>query len=135
MAEALESLFPEVKFGIGPPIENGFYYDVDLGEKSFGEEDLVALEKKMLACPTVRCCRRSFQEMIIAIHLVHEQWVTLDDLAEQLKRQNPLWDRLTFRSEADNLVPGLRGRLRRFRENRVEAALRCARRPRALDRS
>lgn len=46
-AEALEALHPGVKFGIGPPIENGFYYDVDLGEKTFGEEDLVAVEKKM----------------------------------------------------------------------------------------
>ncbi|MBI1768028.1 MAG: threonine--tRNA ligase [Bacteroidetes bacterium] len=46
-AEALEALYPGVKFGIGPPIENGFYYDVDLGEKTFGEEDLAAVEKKM----------------------------------------------------------------------------------------
>jgi threonyl-tRNA synthetase len=47
MAEALEALYPGVKFGIGPPIENGFYYDVDLGEKPFGEDDLLALEAKM----------------------------------------------------------------------------------------
>jgi threonyl-tRNA synthetase len=47
MAEALEALHPGVKFGIGPPIENGFYYDVDLGDKSFGEDDLAALENKM----------------------------------------------------------------------------------------
>lgn len=47
MAEALEALHPGVKFGIGPPIENGFYYDVDLGDKPFGEEDLAALEGKM----------------------------------------------------------------------------------------
>lgn len=47
MAEALEALHPGVKFGIGPPIENGFYYDVDLGDKPFGEEDLAALESKM----------------------------------------------------------------------------------------
>ncbi|MBR9923356.1 MAG: TGS domain-containing protein, partial [Bacteroidetes bacterium] len=33
MAEALEELYPDVKFGIGPPIENGFYYDIDLGDK------------------------------------------------------------------------------------------------------
>src|SRR6185436_4281617 len=46
-AEALEALYPGVKFGIGPPIENGFYYDVDLGDKVFGEEDLAAVEKKM----------------------------------------------------------------------------------------
>ncbi len=48
MAEALEALYPGVKFGIGPPIDNGFYYDIDLGERSFGEEDLVKVEAKML---------------------------------------------------------------------------------------
>ena len=48
LAEALEALYPGVKFGIGPPIENGFYYDVDLGTKAFGEEDLQAVEKKMI---------------------------------------------------------------------------------------
>ena len=48
LAEALEALYPGVKFGIGPPIENGFYYDVDLGEKTFGEDDLVKVEAKML---------------------------------------------------------------------------------------
>lgn len=48
LAEALEELYPGVKFGIGPPIENGFYYDVDLGGKDFGEDDLAAVEKKMV---------------------------------------------------------------------------------------
>lgn len=48
LAEALEALYPGVKFGIGPPIDNGFYYDVDLGGKAFGEEDLKAVEQKML---------------------------------------------------------------------------------------
>lgn len=47
LAEALEALYPDVKFGIGPAIENGFYYDVDLGGRSFGEQDLVAIENKM----------------------------------------------------------------------------------------
>ena len=46
-AEALEALYPGVKFGIGPPIENGFYYDVDLGDTPFGDEELAAVEKKM----------------------------------------------------------------------------------------
>ena len=46
-AEALEALYPGVKFGIGPPIENGFYYDVDLGDRVLGEEGLAAIEKKM----------------------------------------------------------------------------------------
>jgi threonyl-tRNA synthetase len=40
-------LYPGVKFGIGPPIENGFYYDVDLGDRPFGDEELAAVEKKM----------------------------------------------------------------------------------------
>ncbi|MCB0739577.1 MAG: TGS domain-containing protein, partial [Chitinophagaceae bacterium] len=47
MAEAVESLFPNVKFWVGPPVENGFYYDMDLGDKKMTEEDLLALEKKM----------------------------------------------------------------------------------------
>ncbi len=47
MAEALEALFPGVKLGIGPPIENGFYYDIDLGERSISEDDLKKLEDKM----------------------------------------------------------------------------------------
>ena len=47
MAEALESLFPGVKLGIGPAIENGFYYDIDLEEKVLSIEDLPRIEKKM----------------------------------------------------------------------------------------
>jgi threonyl-tRNA synthetase len=47
MAEAVESLFPGVKFWVGPPLENGFYYDMDLGDRKITEEDLAALEKKM----------------------------------------------------------------------------------------
>ena len=47
MAEALEALYPGVKFGIGPPIENGFYYDVDLGENHISVTDLPAIENKM----------------------------------------------------------------------------------------
>ena len=48
MAEALESLYPGVKFGIGPAIENGFYYDVDLGGATITDADLPKVEKKML---------------------------------------------------------------------------------------
>ena len=48
MAEALESLYPGIKFGIGPAIENGFYYDVDLGDVTITEADLVKVEQKML---------------------------------------------------------------------------------------
>ncbi|MCO5237529.1 MAG: threonine--tRNA ligase [Chitinophagaceae bacterium] len=47
MAEAVESQFPGVKFWVGPPVENGFYYDMDLGDRKLSEEDLAAIEKKM----------------------------------------------------------------------------------------
>lgn len=47
MAQAIEELFPGAKFGVGPPIENGFYYDVD-SEHKFTEEDLKKIEDKML---------------------------------------------------------------------------------------
>ncbi|HEY8402372.1 MAG TPA: threonine--tRNA ligase [Cytophagaceae bacterium] len=48
MAEALESLYPGVKFGIGPAIETGFYYDVDFGDRVFSQEEFKAVEDKML---------------------------------------------------------------------------------------
>jgi len=48
MAEALEILYPGVKFGIGPPIEGGFYYDVDLGGHKLVADELEAIEKKMI---------------------------------------------------------------------------------------
>ena len=48
MAEALEALYPGVKFGIGPAIENGFYYDVDLGDRQLVEADLRKIEDKMI---------------------------------------------------------------------------------------
>ena len=48
LAEALEALYPGVKFGIGPALENGFYYDVDLDGKPFSQEDFKKVEDKML---------------------------------------------------------------------------------------
>ncbi len=47
LAEAVEALYPGTKFGIGPPIENGFYYDIDLGDRTIGEGDFEAIEAKM----------------------------------------------------------------------------------------
>ncbi|HXU27614.1 MAG TPA: threonine--tRNA ligase [Bacteroidia bacterium] len=47
MAEALEALYPGVKLGIGPAIENGFYYDVDFGDKTLTPEELPKIEAKM----------------------------------------------------------------------------------------
>jgi threonyl-tRNA synthetase len=48
MAEALEALYPGTKFGIGPSIETGFYYDVDFGDRAFSSDDFKAIENKML---------------------------------------------------------------------------------------
>jgi threonyl-tRNA synthetase len=47
MAEALQALYPNTKFGIGPAIDNGFYYDVDFNGQSFSSDDLVKIEEKM----------------------------------------------------------------------------------------
>ena len=48
LAEALESLYPGVKFWVGPPIENGFYYDVDFGDHVISDKDFAAIESKMM---------------------------------------------------------------------------------------
>ncbi|HNR42654.1 MAG TPA: threonine--tRNA ligase [Bacteroidales bacterium] len=61
MAEALESIYPGIKFGIGPAIENGFYYDVDPGDgRVITDADLPAIEKKMkeLAAENLKFTRR-----------------------------------------------------------------------------
>jgi threonyl-tRNA synthetase len=48
LAEAIESVYPGTKFGIGPAIEHGFYYDIDLGKQEFGSDDFKAIEEKVL---------------------------------------------------------------------------------------
>ncbi|MEN7549806.1 threonine--tRNA ligase [Rapidithrix thailandica] len=48
MAEALEALYPGIKLGIGPPIETGFYYDIDFGEHTISSDDFEKIEAKML---------------------------------------------------------------------------------------
>jgi len=64
MAEALEALYPGMKFGIGPAIENGFYYDVDPGERTITEADLQAIENKMkeLASKNLTYSRREISK-------------------------------------------------------------------------
>lgn len=47
MAEAIQALYPHAKFGIGPAIENGFYYDIDFGDTPVKDSDFAAIEKKM----------------------------------------------------------------------------------------
>ncbi len=48
LAEAVQELYPDAKFGIGPPIETGFYYDIDFGDTQITQEDLEKIEKKFL---------------------------------------------------------------------------------------
>ncbi len=48
LAEAVQELYPEAKFGIGPPIENGFYYDIDFGDRAVGKDELPEIENKMI---------------------------------------------------------------------------------------
>jgi threonyl-tRNA synthetase len=47
MAEAVEALFPGAKFWVGPPVDNGFYYDIDFGDRNISQDDLAKLEVKM----------------------------------------------------------------------------------------
>ncbi len=48
LAEAVQEIYPDAKFGIGPPIENGFYYDIDFGDNTISQEDLPEVEEKMI---------------------------------------------------------------------------------------
>ncbi|MAL16181.1 MAG: threonine--tRNA ligase [Balneola sp.] len=48
LAEAIQELYPNAKFGIGPPIESGFYYDIDFGDNQIGQEDLSKIEDKFI---------------------------------------------------------------------------------------
>jgi len=54
MAEALEALYPGTKFGIGPAIENGFYYDVDFGDCEFSSDEFKKIEDKMIELAKTR---------------------------------------------------------------------------------
>ncbi|GAA5520992.1 threonine--tRNA ligase [Aliifodinibius salicampi] len=48
LAEAIQELYPNTKFGIGPPVENGFYYDIDFGDQTIGQDDLDEIEDMMI---------------------------------------------------------------------------------------
>jgi threonyl-tRNA synthetase len=74
MAEAVETIFPGVKFWVGPAVENGFYYDMDLGGRQITEEDLRKLEAKMteLAAKQSRYIRKEVPKAE-AIHFFQEK--------------------------------------------------------------
>ena len=48
LAEAIQELYPDAKFGIGPPVENGFYYDIDFGDQTISQDDLDEIEDKII---------------------------------------------------------------------------------------
>ena len=50
MAQAVKHLYPEAKFWVGPVVEEGFYYDIDLGDSVIKEEDLEVIEREMKKC-------------------------------------------------------------------------------------
>ena len=50
MAQAVKHLYPEAKFWVGPVVEEGFYYDIDLGDNVIKEEDLEVIEREMKKC-------------------------------------------------------------------------------------
>ena len=62
LAQAVKHLYPEAKFWVGPVIEDGFYYDIDLGDKTLTDEDLVAIEKEMKKCS--KADKRIYREEI-----------------------------------------------------------------------
>ena len=55
MAQAIKRLYPEADFAFGPATENGFYYDVDLGDTKLTDEDLASIEKEMHRSPKRTC--------------------------------------------------------------------------------
>lgn len=62
LAQAVKHLYPDAKFWVGPVIEEGFYYDIDLGDKTLTEEDLVNIEREMKKC--AKSDKRIYREEI-----------------------------------------------------------------------
>jgi threonyl-tRNA synthetase len=77
LAEAIQSLYPEAKFTIGPPIENGFYYDIDFGDEVLSEKDFQKIEN-------------TFLELARQKNVFTKTWVSKQDaLAYYTAKQNP----------------------------------------------
>jgi threonyl-tRNA synthetase len=89
MAEATEALFPGAKFGVGPPIETGFYYDLDLGDRTLTAEDLTKIEEKMyeIAAKDVPYTReeKSWEDAVEYFKIKGDQYKL--ELLEDLKGQ------------------------------------------------
>ncbi|HRP89885.1 MAG TPA: threonine--tRNA ligase [Edaphocola sp.] len=98
MAEALQSFYPNVKFAIGPPIERGFYYDIDLGEEKITEADLINIEKKMkeLAGKKERFSRKSISKTDAIAYFTEKQDPYKLELIDGLEDGN-----ITFYTQGD----------------------------------
>ncbi|HEY4612785.1 MAG TPA: TGS domain-containing protein, partial [Bacteroidota bacterium] len=98
MAEALQGLYPGTKFGIGPPIETGFYYDIDLGDHNLTPEDLAKIEAKMyeLAARDVPYLReeKKWEDAVAYFKKKGDQYKL--ELLEELKGQT-----ITFYQQGD----------------------------------
>lgn len=86
MAEAMEALYPGIKLGIGPPIENGFYYDIDFGDHHFSAEEFPKVEEKMtdLARQDNRYVRREISKAEAIAYFKEKQDPYKLDLLEGL---------------------------------------------------
>ncbi|MGB1207031.1 MAG: threonine--tRNA ligase [Chitinophagales bacterium] len=88
MAEALQALYPNIKFTIGPPIDNGFYYDVDLGDQKISADNFGKIEKKMLQLAKQKNTfeRRSVTKAEALAHYANNEYKT--ELIENLEDGN-----------------------------------------------
>ena len=91
LAQAVKHLYPEAKFWVGPVIEEGFYYDIDLGDKTLTEEDLGLIEKEMKKC--AKADKRIYREEI-----------SKEDALEKFKDDPYKIDLISRMDEADTVI-------------------------------
>ena len=91
LAQAVKHLYPEAKFWVGPVIEEGFYYDIDLGDKTLTEEDLSLIEKEMKKC--AKADKRIYREEI-----------SKEDALEKFKDDPYKIDLISRMDEADTVI-------------------------------
>ncbi|MCD7976909.1 MAG: threonine--tRNA ligase [Tannerellaceae bacterium] len=91
MAEALQELYPGIKFGIGPAIENGFYYDVDPGETTIKESDFPAIEAKM-------------QELVARKEAINRESISKEDALKMFGDRNEIYKTELISELADGTI-------------------------------
>ena len=91
MAQAIKHLYPEALFWVGPVIEEGFYYDIDLGDKVLTDDDLVLIEKEMKKCAKDN-------------KLIKRVEITKDEALEQFKNDKYKLDLIERMDEDENVI-------------------------------